>query len=78
MHTGTPPRRWPNVSGAGTIDPDEYVRNNREALVDIIKHGNDDFVRALALAALVEYGGDPEIEKVRRELELAVEMKGSA
>jgi len=66
------------VSGAESIDPDEYVRNNREELVAIIKHGNDDFVRALALAALVEYGGDPDIEKVRRELELAAEMKGSA
>lgn len=66
------------MSGAGSIDPDEYVRNNRESLVAIIKHGNDDFVRSLALAALVEYGGDPDIEKVRRELELAAEMKGSA
>lgn len=66
------------MAGPGKIDPDDYVRNNREALVDIIKHGNDDFVRALALAALVEYGGDPEIEKVRRELEAAAEMKGSA
>jgi len=66
------------VAEAGSIDPDEYVRNNREELVAIIKHGNDDFVRALALAALVEYGGDPEIEKVRRELELAAEMKESA
>jgi hypothetical protein len=66
------------VSGAGGIDPDEYVQNNREELVDIIKHGNDDFVRALALAALVEYGSDPAIEKVRQELELAAEMNGSA
>jgi hypothetical protein len=54
------------------------VRNNREALVAIIKHGNDDFVRSLSLAALVEYGGDPDIEKVRRELEKAAEMKESA
>jgi hypothetical protein len=69
---------WSNVSGTGSIDPDEYVRNNRESLVAIIKHGNDDFVRALALAALVEYGGDPDIEKVRRELKLAAELKGSA
>jgi hypothetical protein len=76
--TGTSGRRWSSVAGPGKIDPDDYVRNNREALVDIIKHGNDDFVRALALAALVEYGGDPEIEKVRRELEAAAEMKGSA
>ena len=66
------------MAGPGQIDPDEYVRNNREALVDIIKHGNDDFVRSLSLAALVEYGGDPDIEMVRRELEKAAEMKESA
>jgi len=54
------------------------VRNNREELVAIIKHGNDDSVRALALAALIKYGSDPEIEKVRQELELAAEMKESA
>ncbi|AXG11666.1 hypothetical protein [Haloplanus rubicundus] len=50
-------------------DPDRYVRENRETLVRIIKHGNDDFVRALALAAIVEYGGDPEIQTLRRELD---------
>ena len=50
-------------------DPDTYVRENRETLVDIIKHGSDEFVRALALAALVEYGGEPELEKLRRELD---------
>jgi len=66
------------VSGASDIDPDEYVRNNREALVEIIKHGNDPFIRSLALAALVEYGDDPDIEKVRRELERVAESKGSA
>ena len=62
------------MAKAEAIDPDEYVRNNRKALVRIIKHGNDDFVRALALAAIVEYGGDPDIEKVQRELERAAEV----
>lgn len=59
------------------VDPDEYVRANRETLVKIIKHGNDEFVRALALAALVEYGGEPDIERVRRELDRAEELRGS-
>lgn len=62
------------MAGAQAIDPDEYVRNNRDTLVRIVKHGNDDFVRSLALAALVEYGEDPDIEKVRRELEKAARM----
>lgn len=59
------------------VDPDEYVRENRETLVKIIKHGNDEFVRALALAALVEFGGDPDIEQVRRELDRAEELRRS-
>lgn len=53
--------------------PDEYVRENNETLVRILKHGNDEFVRALALAALVEYGDDPDIEQVRQELDRAIE-----
>jgi hypothetical protein len=63
------------MTESGLIDPDEFVRNNRETLVRIIKHGNDDFVRALALAALVEYGYDPDLEKVQRELEKAAELE---
>jgi len=62
------------MAEAKATDPDEYVRNNRDTLVRIIKHGNDDFVRSLALAALVEYGEDPDIEKVRREIEKAARM----
>lgn len=61
-----------------TTDPDEYVRENRETLVTIIKHGNDDFVRALALAALVEYGGEPEREQLRRELDRLDDLEGAA
>jgi hypothetical protein len=62
------------MAKAQAIDPDEYVRNNRDTLVRIVKHGNDDFVRSLALAALVEYGEDPDIEKVRGELVKAARM----
>lgn len=61
-----------------TTDPEEYVRENRETLVEVIKHGNDDFVRALVLAALVEYGGDPEFEQVRREIDRAAELEETA
>ena len=55
--------------------PDEYVRENQDTLVEIIKHGTDDFVRAFALAALVEYGEEPDIERVRRELDRATKRK---
>ena len=56
--------------------PDEYVRENHDTLVKIIKHGTDDFVRAFALAALVEYGEEPDIEQVRRELDRATKQEG--
>lgn len=61
-------------------DPEAYVRENRETLVHIIKHGTDPFVRALAMAALVEFGTEPDLEKVRRELDRAIELEleGSA
>lgn len=61
-----------------TTDPDEYVRENHETLVEIIKHGTDPFVRALALAALVEYGEEPDLERVRLELDRAADREGSA
>jgi hypothetical protein len=66
------------MSRTNHLDPDQYVRENRATLVEIIKHGNDEFVRALALAALVEFGGQPELEKVRHELDRAAELEGSA
>lgn len=50
-------------------DPDQYIRENRDTLVEIIKHSNDTFVRALCLAALVEYGDTPDVEAVRSELD---------
>ena len=55
--------------------PDEYVQENQDTLVKIIKHGTDDFVRAFAIAALVEYGEEPDIEHVRRELDRATKRK---
>lgn len=57
--------------------PEAYVREHRDTLVEILKHGNDDFVRALALAALVEFGEDPDIEAVKRDLERAAQLEGS-
>lgn len=57
-------------------DPTEYVRENQDLLVRLLKHGDDEFVRALALAALVKYGTDPELEAVQRELEAAQDKEG--
>lgn len=50
-------------------DPEEYVNENAEALSRIIKHSSSSFPRALALAALVEYGDDPTVASVVEDLE---------
>ena len=53
--------------------PDEFVSENRETLVRIVKHGDDEFVRALAIKALVNYGREPEAEDAVRELRRAID-----
>ena len=52
-----------------TLDPDQYVTENTDQLSYIIKHSNDRFVRSLCLAALVEYGEDGDVNKVKEELD---------
>lgn len=59
-------------------DPHSFVEENREVLVRILKHGDDEFVRALALAALTEFGRKPDIEDVERELRQARNENGGA
>jgi hypothetical protein len=54
---------------ANPRDPEEYVNENAEALSRIIKHSSSSFPRALALAALVEYGDDPTVASVVEDLE---------
>ncbi|MFB6205795.1 MAG: hypothetical protein ABEJ05_04610 [Haloglomus sp.] len=66
------------MSTQSNNDPEQYVRENRETLVEVFKHGTDPFVRALALAALVEYGGEPDIERARNELDRAEDLAGGA
>ena len=55
-------------------DPEQWVNDNRDVLVDVIKHSADDFTRALALAFLTRHGGEPEIDQLERELEAAKEV----
>lgn len=52
-----------------STDPQEYVNQNAEVLTRILKHSSNTFVRALALAALVEYGDNPTVESVVEDLE---------
>ncbi|WP_137288600.1 hypothetical protein [Natronorubrum halophilum] len=64
------------MSQSASASPNNYVRENKETLVEIIKHGDDEFVRAMALAALVEFGDDPDLNTLRRELERMTERGG--
>lgn len=53
-----------------SVEPDQYVKENREHLAYVIKHSNDQFVRSLCLAALVKYGGEEEDpDELKREIE---------
>jgi len=58
-----------------TLPPREYVRENQHQLERLIKHSNNDFVRALAIAAFVEYGEDASVESIAQDLERLRELK---
>lgn len=58
-------------------DPETYVREHRETLVEIIKHGDDDFVRALCLAAIVKYGTDPDVAQLQQEIARLDELQAA-
>lgn len=49
--------------------PGEYVAEHEETLIRIIKHSSSKFPRALALAALVEYGDERSMEAIIQEIE---------
>ena len=57
------------------LSPNEYVRENKEQLERLIKHSNNDFVRALAIAAFVEYGEDASVEAITKDLERIKELE---
>jgi hypothetical protein len=54
---------------SSTPSVDEYVRDNREDLIWILRHGDDLTIRALALAVLLQGGDDPDVDLVIEELE---------
>jgi hypothetical protein len=59
----------------GSLPPREYVRENKEQLERLIKHSNNDFVRALAIAAFVEYREDASVESLTKDLERIKELE---
>jgi hypothetical protein len=59
-------------------DLEAYVDEQRDSLVRIIKHGDDPFVRALAMAAFVEHGSEPELKQVRDEIDDLLDRRRSS
>ena len=57
-------------------DPDEFVQENMDTLVRILKHSDNEFVRALALKAITKYGNEPQMEAVEREIRKAFGENG--
>jgi len=53
---------------SATQNPDEYVRENKGRLRKIVRHGDDEWTRALAMAALVEFGDEPDLDQLRAEI----------
>ena len=58
-----------------SLSPNEYVRENQQQLERLIKHSNNDFVRALAIAAFIEYGEDASVDSITEDLERMREWK---
>jgi hypothetical protein len=57
-------------------DPEKFVQNNQETFIRILKHSDDEFIRGLALSALIEYGSDPLLDDVERALRSARDTNG--
>lgn len=55
----------------------EYVKQNRDDLAHIVRFSDDTYLRAVAAALLIDGGDEPDLEQVKRELELALEVLGS-
>ncbi|MFD1512487.1 hypothetical protein [Halomarina rubra] len=51
-----------------TTNPERYVRENREKLVRVLRHGSDEFARACAWTLLDEYCDDVAFEQIEEEL----------
>jgi len=54
------------------IDPEEFVQENREQVIQVIRHSDDPFARACAWTLLDRYTPDQEVEQLREEFELAI------
>lgn len=63
------------MSEPQSVDPEEYVRENREKVVAIIKNSDDAFTRACAWTLLDRYTPDREVEELEEELRAVLERR---
>ncbi|MCU4743430.1 hypothetical protein [Natronoglomus mannanivorans] len=54
----------------------EFVKENREMLTRVLRHGNDGYARACAWALLDRGGSDPDLEKIEQELQELKKHRG--
>lgn len=55
---------------------EEYVKRNHDRIANILKHGSDPLTRSYAYAILLHYGGEHDINQVKRELDTLAEQEG--
>lgn len=60
------------------VDAEEYVRENRERIVRVIRHSDDPFARACAWVLLDRYTPDRDLEELREELDAVVRKRADA
>lgn len=59
------------------INPEEYVEENRETIIKVIRHSSDSFARACAWTLIDRYSDDPDLDELHDELD-AVAQRGGA
>ena len=60
------------------IDPEEYVQDNRENIIQVIRHSDDPFTRACAWMILDRYTPDRDFEDLHEELDAVARRRARA
>lgn len=55
-----------------STDPDEYVRENREKILAVIKNSDDAYTRACAWTLLDRHTPEKDLEELKDELDILV------
>lgn len=60
------------------VDPQDYVEENREKILTIIRRSDDPFARACAWTLLDRYTPDKSLDDLEDELQIVAERGGTA